>query len=268
MANRVDLYNSTYSHFSEQVLAANRRETYGEDIGQNSWITAEEYDTFLDWLGVARADHVLEVACGSGGPALYLAGKHGSRVTGIDVNENGIATAEQAALSSHSAEVHFRVADVNQRLPFEDASFDAIVCVDSMNHFRDQLGVLREWHRVLKPGRRILFTDPVVLTGSVSNEELAVRSSVGFLLFVPPEATEQFIAEAGFRLLQREDVTDNAALVSGRWHTARQRYRGELLMIEGEERFEGLQRFAATVHQLTSERRLSRFAYLAEKQAA
>jgi hypothetical protein len=67
--------------------------------------------------------------------------------------------------------------------------------------------------------------------------------------------------------VRQEDVTANSALVAGRWHKARQRHKDELLLVEGEERFEGLQRFFAAVHQLTSERRLSRIAYLAEKPA-
>ena len=139
------------------------------------------------------------------------------------------------------------------------------MCIDSMNHFRDRLRVLREWHRVLRAGRRILFTDPVVLTGPVSNEELAARSNIGFFLFVPPEVTESLVEEAGFHLLRREDVTGNIELTSGRWHAARQRHRDDLLQIEGEERFEGFQRFLAAVYKLTRERRLSRFVFVAEK---
>ena len=154
---------------------------------------------------------------------------------------------------------------MDRRLPFDGGTFDAIVCIDSMNHFRDRPGVLREWHRALKAGRRILFTDPVVLTGPVSNEELAARSNIGFFLFVPPEATERMVEEAGFTLLRREDVTSNIELTSGRWHAARERRRADLLQIEGEERFEGLQRFLAAVHELTRERRLSRFVFVAEK---
>ena len=265
MSNRVDLYNSTYGNFKEQALAEVRRETYGEDIGQNSWITAEEYDEFYGWLELAPEVHVLEVASGSGGPALYLARKHGCRITGIDINEEGLHTARQAALAARIANADFQSADVDQRLPFNAETFDAIVCIDSMNHFRDRLGVLREWYRVLKAGRRILFTDPVVLTGPVSNEELAARSSIGFFLFVPPEVTERLVEEAGFHLLRREDVTGNIELTSGRWHAARQRHRDDLLQIEGEERFEGLQRFTAAVHKLTRERRLSRFVFVAEK---
>ena len=220
MSNRVDLYTSTYGNFTEQVLAEVRRETYGEDIGQNSWITAEEYDTFYSRLKLAPQRHVLEVASGSGGPALYLARKHGCRITGIDINDEGLNAARQAASAAKITTADFQSADVNQRLPFDAETFDAILCIDSMNHFRDRLGVLREWHRVLKAGRRILFTDPVVLTGPVSNEELAARSNIGFFLFVPPEVAARLVKEAGFHLLRREDVTGNIELTSGRWHAA------------------------------------------------
>jgi SAM-dependent methyltransferase len=267
MSNRVDLYTSTYGNFQERVLAEIRRETYGEDIGQNSWITAEEYDTFYNWLGLGPRARVLEVASGSGGPAIHLARKYKCRITGIDVNEEGLNTARDAARSAQVDDADFRFADVDDQLPFEANSFDAVICMDSMNHFRDRLAVLREWHRVLKAGGRILFTDPVVLTGPVSNEELSARSNIGFFLFVPLEVTEGFVKEAGFTLLRREDVTANIDLTSGRWHSARQQRRGDLLQIEGEDRFDGLQRFLAAVHKLTSERRLSRIVFVAEKSA-
>jgi SAM-dependent methyltransferase len=265
MPNRVDLYNSTYGNFTEQVLAEIREETYGEDIGQNSWITAEEYDSFYSWLELVVQPHLLDVASGSGGPALYLARKHRCRITGVDINEEGLRTARQTAVAARIVNADFQSADVDQRLPFDAETFDAVVCIDSMNHFRDRLGVFREWHRVLKTRGRILFTDPVVLTGPVSNEELAARSNIGFFLFVPLDVTEAMLEKAGFRLLRREDVTGNIELTSGRWHAARQRHRDALLQIEGEERFEGLQRFLAAVYKLTCERRLSRFAFVAEK---
>jgi len=265
MSNQVDLFNITYGNFEEKVLAEIRRETYGEDIGQTSWITVDEYDTFFSWLNLAEKNHVLEIASGSGGPALYLAKKFNCRITGLDINEEGIKTANQQALDSKIADAKFQLADVNQRLPFDDETFDAVMCMDSANHFRDRLGVLREWQRILKTGRRILFTDPVVLTGAVSNEELAARSSIGFFIFMPLDVTKQYIREAGLNLLRCEDVTGNIELTSGRWHASRQKHREDLIKIEGEERFEGLQKFFATVHKLTSERRLSRFVFVAEK---
>jgi SAM-dependent methyltransferase len=266
MTERVDLFYSTYGHFSDPVLDAIRKETFGTDIGQNSWLTVDEYERLLPWLELTAESHALEVASGSGGPALYLARSTGCRVTGIDANESGVANAtEMAARSGDSDRVRFRVADANASLPFDEDSFDALLCMDSMNHFPDRLAVFREWRRVLRPGGRALFTDPVVVTGPVTNDELALRSSIGLFLFVPPGVNERLIDEAGFRLVRQEDVTANAALVAGRWHRARQAHRDELLPMEGEERFEGLQRFFRSVHDLTSQRRLSRIVYLVEK---
>jgi hypothetical protein len=100
----------------------------------------------------------------------------------------------------------------------------------------------------------------------VTNDELARRSSIGLFLFVPLAVNEELIEESGCRLLKHEDLSANAALVSGRWHESRQRHKDALIRIEGEERFAGLQQFFAAVHRLTTERRLSRIVYLVEKQ--
>jgi SAM-dependent methyltransferase len=265
MSKKVDLFYNTYGHFSEQVLAEIRKDTYGEDIGQNSWITTEEYDTFYSWLNPSPNDHLLEIACGSGGPTLYLARKFKCHITGLDINEEGIKTANQQALDSRQQNVSFRLADVTRPLLFDDQTFDAVMCMDSANHFGDRPWILQEWYRVLKPGRRILFTDPVVITGPVSNEELASRSSIGFFIFMPLQVTENMIKEAGFKLIRREDVTGNIELTSGRWYASREKHHEDLLKIENDELYEGVQKFLATVHKLTSERRLSRFVFLAEK---
>ena len=266
MTSRIDLFDSTYRNFSEQVMQKVREETFGRDIGQNSWTTADEYDRFISWLRLLPGDHALEVASGSGGPALYLAQQANCHVTGIDANESGVKAANASAAQARTR-VSFEVADANAELPFADDAFDALVCIDSLNHFPERLNVFREWRRVLRAGGRAVFTDPVVITGPVTNDELALRSLVGLFLFVPPGVNEQLIEMAGFKLVKQQDVTPNAALVSGRWRDARQRHKDALIEIEGEERFDGLQKFFAAVHNLTSERRLSRIVYLVEKPA-
>src|SRR5689334_6469984 len=102
MTSRIDLFDSTYRNFNEQVLQTVRAETFGRDIGQNSWLTVDEYDRFISWLRLLPGDHALEVASGSGGPALYLAQQANCHVTGIDANESGVKTANANAAQART----------------------------------------------------------------------------------------------------------------------------------------------------------------------
>jgi SAM-dependent methyltransferase len=266
MNARVEFFDNSYANFSDQVLAAVRQATFGNDIGQNSWLTVEEYERFAGWLDLQPSSHLLEVASGSGGPALHLARQFACQVTGVDINAEGIAAAGRAAMRANlRSRVNFRMADANSPLPFADRAFDGLLCIDSMNHFPARLETLKEWRRVLRKGGRAVFTDPVVITGPVTNEELAQRSSIGLFVFVPRLYNEELIVKSGFRLASQLDVTENAALVSRRWREAREKFRDDLLRIEGRERFEGVQGFLGAVHRLSDERRLSRIAYLVEK---
>lgn len=256
----VDLYNNTYQKFTERVLEEVRAEAFGKDIGQNSWITAEEMITLIQPLHLNRNSVVLEVACGSGGPAMFVAESTGCKIHGVDSNENAIETAR-----NQSSQIQFKVADANQALPFDSDTFDAIYCMDAVNHLTNRLQILSEWYRLLKKGGRFLYTDPIVVTGALTNDEMMKRSSIGFFLFVPENANEKWIEEAGFRLIQREDVTSAASNIAKRWHDARAKRQNDLELVEGKERFEGLQTFLDVVHRLYSEKRLSRFAYIGEK---
>ena len=66
MSNSVDLYDNVYADFTSAAEAAVRRATYGEDIGQSSWMTAAAWLRFADLLQVRAESHILEVGSGSG----------------------------------------------------------------------------------------------------------------------------------------------------------------------------------------------------------
>ena len=91
------------------------------------------------------------------------------------------------------------------------------------------------------------------------------RSSIGYYLFSPPGENERQLTVAGFSVLYAKDTTANAAEISTRWRQGRENSKAELIALEGETNFEGLQQFLRCVQALTSERRLLRYLYLAQK---
>jgi cyclopropane fatty-acyl-phospholipid synthase-like methyltransferase len=259
-------YSANYGNFQTELYAQVRHEAFGEDIGQNSWLTSDEQDRFLEWLDLSRGKTLLDVACGAGGPALRIAATTGCSIVGIDVHEQAVTTASSLAAERGLAErAEFRSIDASGPLPFSDGSFDAITCIDAINHFSDRPRVIAEWARLLKPGGRLLFTDPITLTGPLTNAEVAVRSSAGFYLFVPNGYDERVIAQCGLRLLEREDVTANLAKVAEARRAARASRRAALREIEGDQAYDGQQEFLTIAARVAREGCLSRFVYVAQK---
>jgi 2-polyprenyl-3-methyl-5-hydroxy-6-metoxy-1,4-benzoquinol methylase len=263
-----ELFYSAYANLAETIDSEVRRQAFGEDIGQFGWLTADEYRQFFEWLGINPSSRVLDVACGSGGPSLFMASTTGCHVTGIDINEEGIKTANKMAHDQGlSSQAVFQHTDASRPLPFDDASFDAIICIDAINHIYNRLEFLREWNRLLRPGGKALFTDPIVVTGMITRDEMMLRSgSMGLFVFTPLGKDEELLRAAGFGEPIVQDVTDNIAQVSKNWHDARAEHQADLRKIEGDSSYDAFQRFLDVVHTLSNERRLSRLVYLATKQ--
>jgi len=259
-------YNANYGNFQTELYAQIRHEAFGEDIGQNSWLTSNEQDRFLEWLDLSPGKTLLDIACGAGGPALRIAATTGCSVVGIDVHEQAVTTASSLAAQRGLAErAEFRCTDATGPLPFPDASFDAITCIDAINHFPDRPPVLAAWARLLKASGKLLFTDPITVTGPLTNAEIAVRSSAGFYLFVPNGYDEWRIGECGLQLLVCEDVTANMAKVAEARRAARASRSIALREIEGDPAYDNQQEFLAVAARLASEGRLSRFLYVSKK---
>ena len=192
MTKPVDLYNGHYGHLGSDSQTEVRTETYGEDLGQASWLTLAE---LRDWLGLLRLDaerRHLEVACGSGGVTCWVARETGAACVGVDINAHGIEAAtglaEREGLSSR---VSFQVVDASRRLPFPDASFDAVLCNDSINHLPDRATVLQEWHRIVRPGGRIRSPIRLSSPGSSPTKRFGFAAPSGFF------SSHQSVATSG-----------------------------------------------------------------------
>jgi cyclopropane fatty-acyl-phospholipid synthase-like methyltransferase len=267
MSGKVDLYDGEYGNYESDVYQHIRIETYGVDFGQTSWVTTDESTQIPALLELTSDSSVLEIGCGSGVYALHIAKTTGCSITGLDINAFGIHNANQLALHRGlDSQARFEACDVSKPLPFADETFDAIFSNDVLCHIPGRPALLAEMYRVLKPGgRRMLFSDALIIGGIVSQDEIATRSSIGYYLFSPPGENERLIQQAGFTELKSTDTTAQGAATAARWYQARQKYREKLLALEGEQKYGGLQRFLSCVQTLTEERRLLRLLYQARK---
>jgi len=108
------------------------------------------FDRQIDWQGKA----VLDLGCAGGFMAEALA-QRGAQVTGIDPAAGAIDAA-RAHSRSEGLRIGYDVG-VGEALPYDDASFDAVVCVDVLEHVADLHRVLAQVMRTLRPGGLFLF---------------------------------------------------------------------------------------------------------------
>ena len=259
-------YEGVYETFNSPLNRKLREEAYGEDIGQHSWVTADELRSDIVRLALSPTHRVLDLGCGPGGPLTFIARAVGCRGTGLDVSEAAVVAARERATAERVAHLTaFRQADLDGPIALESGSFDAVLSLDVILHLRDREACFREVARLLAPGGRFLFTDASVLTGPISNEEVALRSGHGHTRIVPAGFNEQALARVGFRLLECEDRTSSVLNNAEGRLRARLAHRAELERVEGAAPFEHQLSYLQCVAMLSERKALSRFMYLTER---
>jgi SAM-dependent methyltransferase len=261
-------YDKLYEHFDLPLMRQLRAEAYGQDIGQHSWVTAEELLGDIPKLKLSPESCLLDLGCGPAGPLTYIVAQTKCQAVGLDVSANAIAAARARAASlGLSEQIILQQADLNESLPFADARFDAVVSIDVILHLRDRAAIFEEVARVLAPAGRFLFTDAGVITGPVSSEEIQRRAPHGYAQFVPPGVNEQLLERAGFRLIETCNRTPNLLKSAAGRLAARESRRIELEKLEGSSIFKGQQQYLETVVALAQRAALSRIMYLAESRS-
>jgi ubiquinone/menaquinone biosynthesis C-methylase UbiE len=120
---------------------------------------AELTSELASYLHLTGGSVVLDVASGKGTSALLLAETFACRVVGIDLSEENVSHARaEASNSKLKPLVSFQVADA-ERLPFDEASFDAILCECAFCTFPNKRTAAQEFARVVKPAGRVGISD-------------------------------------------------------------------------------------------------------------
>jgi SAM-dependent methyltransferase len=261
-------YDAVYEAFNSPSMQKVRLEAYGKDIGQHSWVTAEELEEDIPRLNLTRTSQFLDLGCGPCGPLVFTVNLVGCEGSGVDLSTKAIASGRaRAAAFGRDRSVTLREADLNGPLPFENGIFNAALSFDVILHLRDRAAVFQEVARVLTPGGRFLFTDAGVITGAVTDDEIRVRSLHGHTQFVPVGFNECKLEVAGFRLIECVDRTANLLKNATGRLRARLNHRADLEQLEGIAYFERQKQYLETVASLSQRGAISRMMYLAVSSA-
>ncbi|MBW4698299.1 MAG: methyltransferase domain-containing protein [Aphanocapsa lilacina HA4352-LM1] len=201
-------------------------EVWGEHMHHGHWEVGEEDKDrrvaqvdlvvrLLDWAGIDRAGSIVDVGCGIGGSSLFLAERFGARVEGITLSPVQCRRARERACEHHLEErVHFQVADAH-RMPFADGRFDLVWSLESGEHMADKAQFLRECHRVLRPGGRLVFVTWCCRRGALDARDQKWLEAIYRIYHLPYilsiESYAQLLSETGFSGIRTTDWSDRVA---------------------------------------------------------
>lgn len=166
----------------------------------------------LEATAAEPGERILEVGCGGGAllrPFAAAVGDNG-RVVGIDISADQIAAANATCAGSNIAKAE--VADVNQ-LPYQDASFDAIVAIQVIEYLEQPAKALSELRRVCSADGRIIVLATIwdSMFWNCGAPELTARVEAAWREHAPfpnlPAVLRGLLDETGFRMIQQTPIT-------------------------------------------------------------
>ncbi len=161
---------------------------------------------------VGRDSYVLEVGCGTGFTATHLAEATGCRLMGIDLNPGMVEWAQKRAVRKGLQErCQFRVADA-QQLPFEDDTFDAMLCESVTAFVPDKRLALSEYRRVVKPGGYVGLNEGTWVKGIPPQDFMEfIQRTMGNVEFLQPDEWRGLLEGCGLT-----DITAEAYQLNSR----------------------------------------------------
>ena len=159
-----------------------------------------------DTLPIQAAHHVVDIGCGVGGPARYLAKRFDCRVSGIDITEPFVEAANKlTALLKMEGQVEVELGD-GQHLPYSDAMFDGGYAQHVTMNIADRARFFGEAFRVLKPGAFFALTEHGLGPEGNPHYPLPWSDDGSGAYLVPPADTVAYLEGVGFVDVEVEDT--------------------------------------------------------------
>jgi SAM-dependent methyltransferase len=171
---------------------------FPEGFEHISFVDGAELRRMAAALRLSPEGRLVDLACGAGGPGLWVARQAQAHLTGIDISAAGIAAANaRASAVGMTDRAAFRVGEFAD-IGLDDASMDAAMSCDALQYAPDKRAAFREWARILRPGGRLVFVA----------FELDARTLAGVPVLGedPVEDYTPLLDEAGFRIEVYEET--------------------------------------------------------------
>lgn len=115
----------------------------------------------MKYLNPKKGERILDAGCGIGYYSFELATKFGCKINGVDIDADDVELAKQIIEKTPASSVEFNVCDIS-KLKFDDEVFDKVIFSEVLEHITDDIGVLNELYRVLKPQGHLILSTPYV----------------------------------------------------------------------------------------------------------
>jgi SAM-dependent methyltransferase len=136
-----------------------RDNAYGGDFPAEfahiGFLTLSEGGRLVELLHLEAGDTLVDVACGAGGPGLWVAQQTGASLVGIDPSAAGLAAARQRAAHTGLADRSRFAQGTFERTGLDDQSSDAVMSIEAFQYAPDKRAASAELARILAPGGRL-----------------------------------------------------------------------------------------------------------------
>lgn len=158
------------NRYEDEGVASYWNKKYDEDYHPYLHGRQQKVLDLISYLGLPDGASCLELGTGGGQNAIKYA-EMGLFVHGVDSSEELLKTARKLNVSRRHIE--FSNVDLNASMPFEDATFDLVVVVGTLQYLMEPSACLKEVHRVLKPGGHFIVCQRNALSFNVLRRPLS-----------------------------------------------------------------------------------------------
>ncbi|BBK33309.1 methyltransferase family protein [Stella humosa] len=155
-----------------------------------------------DSLPIRSGDRIVDIGCGIGGPARYLADRFGCHVEGIDISEPFVDAGNRLSEMTRMRDrVTIRYGD-GQKLPYADESFDGGYAQHVTMNVPDRDRFFAEAFRVLRPGAFFALTEHGLGAAGTPHHPLPWSEDGAGAYLLPPEQTVALLGAVGFQMIE------------------------------------------------------------------